>query len=209
MDIKDHWFVLLNQTLYMHALSWYYFGISDFSCKYLIHWSFLKVDMQISCSCFLWIPPAPGSLIIHEIELSSYPVFFVLLCLLLCLFVYLFIYLFFEWWDDIINGQVVRAVWRSEVMGRNELNGVFMWLNLCSSRLVQKCWPLERQGKQDMSGFRFSTHPVNKLQIYVVMEQVTTEGKMGLIPNLVKSPSLPRFHMHEKSTCMPTFLYAK
>ena len=45
VDIKDHLFALLDLTLYMHALFWFHFGIFDFSCKYLMHCSFLELDI--------------------------------------------------------------------------------------------------------------------------------------------------------------------
>lgn len=75
MDIKGHWFALLDPIVYMYALFWFYFGIFDFSCKYLMLCSFPELDLSKSYSCFLWIRPAPSSLTIHDIELSSYSVF--------------------------------------------------------------------------------------------------------------------------------------
>ena len=59
----------------MHALFWFYFGVFDFSCKYLMFCSFRKLDVSKSYSCFLWIPPTPSSLTVHDIKLSSSSVF--------------------------------------------------------------------------------------------------------------------------------------
>lgn len=54
------------------------------------------------------------------------------------------------------------------------------------------------QEKQDRSGSRLLTHPFNKLKIHTMMEQITTEEKMGFIPKLVKSsfPHVRNINLH-------------
>ena len=65
--------------------------------------------------------------------------------------------------------------------------------------------PPRHQGKQDISGFKLSTHSFNELQIHTVIEQITVKGIMGLIPNTVNSSPLLPFHMHVIPTCIATF----